>query len=105
MQRQMGPNTILIMDGMNYIKGFRYQMYCAARELKLRMCTVRRSLRRRRGETVAYAASSRSTSSQHRSNAASGMQTGRMVGHMPWTRASARPHIGRICLTLLGQAR
>jgi protein KTI12 len=41
MQRQMGQDTILIVDAMNYIKGFRYQMYCAARELKLRVCTVR----------------------------------------------------------------
>ncbi|TFY62553.1 hypothetical protein EVG20_g6662 [Dentipellis fragilis] len=40
MQRQMGHDTILIVDAMNYIKGFRYQMYCAARELKLRVCTV-----------------------------------------------------------------
>jgi protein KTI12 len=41
MQRQMGQDTILIIDSLNYIKGFRYQMYCAARELKLRVCTVR----------------------------------------------------------------
>lgn len=41
MQRQMGADTILIVDAMNYIKGFRYQMYCAAREFKLRVCTVR----------------------------------------------------------------
>jgi tRNA uridine 5-carbamoylmethylation protein Kti12 len=40
-QRQMGHDTILIVDGLNYIKGFRYQMYCAAREHKLRVCTVR----------------------------------------------------------------
>lgn len=40
MQRQMDLDTILIVDAMNYIKGFRYQMYCAARELKLRVCTV-----------------------------------------------------------------
>ncbi|KAL0575598.1 kti12, chromatin associated [Marasmius crinis-equi] len=40
MQRQMGLSTILIVDAPNYIKGFRYQMYCAARELKLRVCTV-----------------------------------------------------------------
>ncbi|KAI0779389.1 chromatin associated protein KTI12 [Fomes fomentarius] len=40
MQRQMGQDTILIVDSMNYIKGFRYQMYCAAREHKLRVCTV-----------------------------------------------------------------
>ncbi|KAI9458540.1 chromatin associated protein KTI12 [Russula earlei] len=39
-QRQMGPDTILIVDALNYIKGFRYQLYCAARELKLRTCTV-----------------------------------------------------------------
>ncbi|KAF8993694.1 chromatin associated protein KTI12 [Cyathus striatus] len=39
-QRQMSTNTILIVDGLNYIKGFRYQMYCAAREAKLRVCTV-----------------------------------------------------------------
>ncbi|KDQ55858.1 hypothetical protein JAAARDRAFT_79772 [Jaapia argillacea MUCL 33604] len=40
MQRQMGQDTILIIDSLNYIKGFRYQMYCAGRELRLRMCTV-----------------------------------------------------------------
>jgi len=42
MQRQLATDTILIIDSMNYIKGFRYQMYCAARELKLRTCTVRK---------------------------------------------------------------
>jgi tRNA uridine 5-carbamoylmethylation protein Kti12 len=31
----------VIVDSLNYIKGFRYQMYCAARELKARVCTVR----------------------------------------------------------------
>jgi len=40
MQREMGLDTILIIDAPNYIKGFRYQMYCAAREAKLRVCTV-----------------------------------------------------------------
>ncbi|KII92260.1 hypothetical protein PLICRDRAFT_154662 [Plicaturopsis crispa FD-325 SS-3] len=40
MQREMGQDTILIVDALNYIKGFRYQMYCAAREQKLRVCTV-----------------------------------------------------------------
>uniref|UniRef100_A0A0W0FN20 Protein kti12 n=1 Tax=Moniliophthora roreri TaxID=221103 RepID=A0A0W0FN20_MONRR len=40
MQRQMSSNTILIIDAPNYIKGFRYQMYCAARELKLRVYVV-----------------------------------------------------------------
>lgn len=40
LQRQLSLNTILIVDAPNYIKGFRYQMYCAAREMKLRVCTV-----------------------------------------------------------------
>ena len=40
-QRHMAVGTILIVDSLNYIKGFRYQLYCAARELKLRTCTVR----------------------------------------------------------------
>ena len=40
-QRNMNRDTILIVDAPNYIKGFRYQMYCAAREAKLRVCTVR----------------------------------------------------------------
>jgi protein KTI12 len=40
MQRQMGQDSILIVDALNYIKGFRYQLYCAAREFKLRVCTV-----------------------------------------------------------------
>ena len=39
-QRQMGQDTILIVDALNYIKGFRYQLYCSAREFKLRVCTV-----------------------------------------------------------------
>ncbi|KAF8894146.1 chromatin associated protein KTI12 [Infundibulicybe gibba] len=39
-QRHMSLETILIIDALNYIKGFRYQIYCAAREFKLRVCTV-----------------------------------------------------------------
>jgi len=40
-QRFLATDTILILDSLNYIKGFRYQLYCAAREMKLRTCTVR----------------------------------------------------------------
>ncbi|KAF9478639.1 chromatin associated protein KTI12 [Pholiota conissans] len=39
-QRQLAPDTVLIVDSLNYIKGFRYQIYCAAREMKLRTCTM-----------------------------------------------------------------
>jgi protein KTI12 len=42
-QRDLATDTILILDSLNYIKGFRYQLYCAAREMKLRTCTVRRN--------------------------------------------------------------
>ncbi|KAF7315359.1 hypothetical protein MIND_00050500 [Mycena indigotica] len=39
-QRMLSPTTVLIVDAPNYIKGFRYQLYCAAREMKLRVCTI-----------------------------------------------------------------
>ncbi|WOO80367.1 Protein kti12 [Vanrija pseudolonga] len=39
--RALSPNTITIVDSANYIKGFRYQMYCAAREAHVRVATVR----------------------------------------------------------------
>lgn len=40
-QRHLGPDCIVIVDAMNYIKGSRYQMYCQAREIQVRNCTVR----------------------------------------------------------------
>ncbi|GAA5876196.1 hypothetical protein JCM1840_007068 [Sporobolomyces johnsonii] len=39
-QRHLNPDTIVVVDAMNYIKGSRYQMYCAAREVQTRTCTV-----------------------------------------------------------------
>lgn len=39
-QRALGPDNLVICDGLNYIKGYRYQMYCAAREAKARPLTV-----------------------------------------------------------------
>ncbi|KAI9635936.1 chromatin associated protein KTI12 [Dioszegia hungarica] len=38
--RNLGTDTIVICDSPNYIKGFRYQMYCAAREAHARVCTL-----------------------------------------------------------------
>lgn len=38
--RSLGPETIVICDSANYIKGFRYQMYVAAREAHARTCTI-----------------------------------------------------------------
>ncbi|CAG7854515.1 Protein kti12 [Serendipita indica DSM 11827] len=39
-QRNLGTSTVVIVDGLNYIKGFRYQMYCAAREAQARVATL-----------------------------------------------------------------
>jgi protein KTI12 len=39
-QRNLNSDTIVIVDGLNYIKGFRYQMYCLAREVSARVATV-----------------------------------------------------------------
>ncbi|GAA5823836.1 hypothetical protein JCM11251_003315 [Rhodosporidiobolus azoricus] len=39
-QRNLGKDKIVIVDAMNYIKGSRYQMYCAAREAQVRTCTL-----------------------------------------------------------------
>jgi protein KTI12 len=39
--RNLGPDKIVVCDSLNYIKGFRYQMYCAAREAHARTVTVR----------------------------------------------------------------
>ena len=44
LQRQISLNNIVILDAPNYIKGFRYQIYCAAREFKVRVATVRLSI-------------------------------------------------------------
>ncbi|WRT63655.1 uncharacterized protein IL334_000578 [Kwoniella shivajii] len=38
--RSLGTDTITIVDSANYIKGFRYQMYCAAREARVRVATI-----------------------------------------------------------------
>ncbi|KAG1794601.1 chromatin associated protein KTI12 [Suillus plorans] len=38
--RHIAKDTILIIDGMNYIKGFRYQLYCKAQEAGVRVTTV-----------------------------------------------------------------
>lgn len=77
MQRQMGQDTVLIVDAMNYIKGFRYQMYCAARELKLRVCTVSTSFPLAIGELCVNLVGSRCTSLQPRSFVDSGTGRGR----------------------------
>ncbi|GAO46325.1 elongator complex associated protein Kti2 [Saitoella complicata NRRL Y-17804] len=39
-ERVLSPNDIVILDSMNYIKGFRYQLYCKAKEFSTPHCVV-----------------------------------------------------------------
>ncbi|ORX56969.1 chromatin associated protein KTI12 [Hesseltinella vesiculosa] len=39
-ERSLNKETIVIADGMNYIKGFRYQLYCVARALSTPHCVL-----------------------------------------------------------------
>lgn len=39
-KRELSTDTVVILDGMNYIKGFRYQLYCEARSLPTTHCVV-----------------------------------------------------------------
>ncbi|KAI9662074.1 MAG: hypothetical protein M1829_006213 [Trizodia sp. TS-e1964] len=39
-QRLLTPSTVLISDDLNYIKGFRYQLYCEARAQRTPSCVV-----------------------------------------------------------------
>nr|CAG4634940.1 EOG090X0A11 [Alona affinis] len=40
MQRLISPNSLLILDGGNYIKGYRYELYCISKSCKTNQCTV-----------------------------------------------------------------
>lgn len=39
-EKNLNIETVVIVDSMNYIKGYRYQMYCIAREMKTTYCVV-----------------------------------------------------------------
>ncbi|KAL8819266.1 MAG: hypothetical protein Q9191_007770 [Dirinaria sp. TL-2023a] len=39
-KRAVGRDSIVISDGMNYIKGFRYQLYCEAKAVSTPSCVV-----------------------------------------------------------------
>ncbi len=38
--RALTKDTVVIMDGLNYIKGFRYELYCASKSVKTTQITV-----------------------------------------------------------------
>lgn len=39
-KRHLSRSDIVLADGMNYIKGFRYQLYCEAKALQTPSCVV-----------------------------------------------------------------
>jgi protein KTI12 len=44
-KRLLSRDDIVIADGLNYIKGFRYQLYCEAKALQTPSCVVRLRMR------------------------------------------------------------
>lgn len=39
-RRDLSKDTIVILDGLNYIKGFRYQLFCEAKNLGTTYCVI-----------------------------------------------------------------
>lgn len=42
------PDAVIILDGGNYIKGYRYELYCASKAARTTQCTVYCGIRRER---------------------------------------------------------
>ena len=40
MVRFINPEDVLIIDGSNYIKGYRYEIYCRSKEYHCTQCTI-----------------------------------------------------------------
>lgn len=38
--REVSPDELIIIDGLNYIKGYRYELYCATKSAKTTQCTL-----------------------------------------------------------------
>lgn len=38
--RKINKNDLIIMDGLNYIKGYRYELYCASKAARATQCTI-----------------------------------------------------------------
>lgn len=38
--RVISPDVLVIIDGLNYIKGYRYELYCATKSAKTTQCTL-----------------------------------------------------------------
>lgn len=46
MIKLLSPNSIVILDALNYIKGYRYELFCAAKASKCTQCTVHTEINR-----------------------------------------------------------
>lgn len=42
-ERLVSSKTVVVCDSLNYIKGYRYELYCRARSQKTPTCVVRES--------------------------------------------------------------
>lgn len=38
--KHIGPKNLVIFDGSNYIKGYRYEIFCASKNNKCTQCTI-----------------------------------------------------------------
>lgn len=54
-KRALGKDVIVIADGLNYIKGFRYQLYCEAKAVQTPSCVVVGSTEERRHQLIGLA--------------------------------------------------
>ncbi|XP_036613712.1 protein KTI12 homolog [Trichosurus vulpecula] len=39
-ERDLGPRAVVLLDSLNYIKGFRYELYCLARAARTPLCLL-----------------------------------------------------------------
>lgn len=44
--RLIRPNNVVILDGLNYIKGYRYELYCGTKANKNTQCTLHTEINR-----------------------------------------------------------
>jgi protein KTI12 len=43
-EKELSKEKVIIFDSLNYIKGYRYEMYCLARAVKTTNCVVQLKL-------------------------------------------------------------
>jgi protein KTI12 len=41
-EKQLDDNKVIILDSLNYIKGYRYELFCLVRNFKTRHCIVKK---------------------------------------------------------------